>query len=107
MQDRLHMIFITVDPERDTVDMLKNYVPLFDPKLVGLTGSVDRIEDVKAKYKVYAAKVPEGDSYTMDHSSFIYFMAPGDKLLALFKPEQTAADMDRIIRGQMDGAATR
>ena len=70
-------IFITIDPERDTPAVLKNYVSLFDKRLIGLTGSVDQIESIKKEYKVYAAEVPQDDTYTMDHSSFIYFMTPG------------------------------
>jgi cytochrome oxidase Cu insertion factor (SCO1/SenC/PrrC family) len=53
---------------------------------------------VKAEYKVYAAKVGEGDDYTMDHSSFIYFMTPNDQLIALFKTQQTSDEIEDFIR---------
>ena len=97
-KDQIQMIFITVDPERDTAKVLKDYVSLFDPTMMGLTGTPEQIESVKNEYKVYAAKVPEGDSYMMDHSSFIYFMSPDDKLITLFKPAQTSSDMEEFIR---------
>lgn len=97
-QEQIQMMFITVDPERDTPKVLKNYVSLFDPTMIGLTGTLEQIEQIKSEYKVYAAKVPEGDSYMMDHSSFIYFMTPDDKLITLFKSTQTAEEMEDFIR---------
>ncbi|PZP55457.1 MAG: SCO family protein [Micavibrio aeruginosavorus] len=100
-KDQIQLIFITVDPERDTAKVLKKYVELFDPSMVGLTGTLEQIEAVKSEFKVYAAKVPDGpskDDYTMDHSSFIYFMSPDDKLITLFKTQQTASEMEDFIR---------
>lgn len=97
-KDQIQMIFITVDPERDTSKVLKKYVGLFDPSMVGLTGTPEQIEAVKSEFKVYAAKVPDGDDYTMDHSSFIYFMSPDDTLITLFKTQQTATEMEDFIR---------
>ena len=97
-KSKIQMIFITVDPERDTAKVLKKYVPLFDPTLIGLTGTPDQIEKVKAEFKVYAAKVGDGDDYTMDHSSFIYFMTPNDQLIALFKTQQTSDEIEDFIR---------
>lgn len=96
-QDRIQPVFITIDPERDTPSILKNYVELFMPQMIALTGSMDQIETVKKAYKVYGAKVPDGDSYTMDHSSFIYFMGPGGKPLAMFKTSDTADSIAKII----------
>ncbi len=97
IQDRIQMLFVTVDPERDTQKVLKNYTALFHPKLVGLTGTAEQVEAIKGQYKVYAAKAPEGDSYTMDHSSYIYFMSPDDKLIALFKTTQSADEIEAFI----------
>jgi protein SCO1/2 len=96
-QERIQPLFITIDPERDTPAILKNYVALFMPQLIGLTGSVEQIEAVKKAYKVYGAKVPEGNSYTMDHSSFIYFMGLGGKPLAMFKASDTADTITKTI----------
>ena len=96
-QNRIQPIFITIDPERDTPAILKNYVELFMPQMVGLTGSAEQIEAVKKAYKVYGAKVPEGDSYTMDHSSFLYFMGVGGKPLAMFKASDTAETIAKVI----------
>ncbi len=96
-QERIQPIFISVDPERDTPEVLKNYVGLFMPELIGLTGSVEQINDVKKTYKVYAAKVPEGDTYTMDHSSFIYYMGLSGQPLAMYKTSDTAETMAKQI----------
>lgn len=101
-QAKIQPIFITIDPERDTPAALKDYVAMFDKRLIGLTGTPAQIDAVKKSYKIYAAKVPpaEGaaaDEYTMDHSSFIYFMTPDDQLISLFKAEDgTQAVADKI-----------
>ena len=99
-------VFITVDPERDTVDKMKNYVSLFHPSLIGLTGTPEQIKAVLKDYKIYAAKrQDEGMSdYTMDHSSFIYFMGPDDRLLHIFKTQDTADSMAKTISGWLEHA---
>ncbi len=63
-------LFITLDPARDTSELLKDYVPMFHPRLVGLTGDDAAIKRAADAYKVYYAKVPnpKGDDYTIDHS---------------------------------------
>ena len=94
-QSRIQPIFITIDPERDTPDILKNYVGLFMPELIGLTGTPAQIEAVKKEFKIYAAKVPEDDSYTMDHSSYLYFMGLDGKALAMYRTSDTS---DKIIK---------
>lgn len=96
-QTQVQPLFISVDPERDTPETLKNYVDLFLPELVGLTGTMDQIAAVKSSYKIYAAKVPEGDSYTMDHSSYIYLVDPAGKARAIFKSSDTAASIASYI----------
>ncbi|MFK7967345.1 MAG: SCO family protein [Burkholderiaceae bacterium] len=73
-QERMQVVFITVDPERDTAEVLSNYVPAFDPSFVGLHGTVDEIKAAASEFKVFFAKVPgrtEG-SYTMDHTAASY-----------------------------------
>jgi len=88
-------IFITIDPERDTAETMNQYVQMFHPDLVGLTGTPEQIEQAAKAYKVYYAKVDDPDmtEYTMDHSSYIYFIDPQDRLLALYKIDQTAEEM--------------
>lgn len=78
-QAKLVPIFVTVDPERDTPEVLASYVPNFRPDMVGLTGSPDEIKAVARTFKAFYAKVnaddPDGN-YTMDHSSTTYLMGP-------------------------------
>ena len=70
--DELQMIFVTVDPERDTPEALKEYMSAFDPRIVGLTGSRESVDEVIEDYKVHARKAPlEGGGYTMDHTASV------------------------------------
>jgi protein SCO1/2 len=91
-------LFITVDPARDTPEKLKPYVAMFHPALIGLTGTEDQIKDVLKAYKIYAAKVddPNLTEYTMDHSSFIYLIGPDDRLLHIFRMQDTAETMAAV-----------
>jgi protein SCO1 len=71
--DKLNIIFVSVDPERDTVEQLGQYLSSFDPRLVGLTGTPEQLADLAKAYRVYYRKVPqEGDGYTMDHTAIVY-----------------------------------
>ncbi len=96
--DRVNAYFISVDPERDTPQAMKDYLQSFDPHLKGLTGSPDDVAKVLAAYRVYAKKVPlkDGD-YTMDHTALIYLMDRDGKFVAPFNlkqaPEQAASEL--------------
>jgi protein SCO1/2 len=68
-------LFITLDPERDTPAVLKDYLLSFDPRIVGLTGSPAAIGAVEGEYRVYSKKVPtQGGDYSMDHTGLVYLM---------------------------------
>jgi cytochrome oxidase Cu insertion factor (SCO1/SenC/PrrC family) len=85
--ERVQPIFITVDPERDTAAHLADYVPMFHPRLIGLTGEADAIRKVADAYKVYYARVAlKGEDYTVDHSAFIYLMDADGTYLGFFPP---------------------
>jgi len=100
--NRVNAYFISVDPERDTPEAMKNYLSSFDPHLKGLTGSADAVANVLAAYRVYAKKVPlkDGD-YTMDHTALIYLMDRDGKFVGPFNlkqtPEQAAGDLKRYF----------
>lgn len=97
-------VFITLDPERDTAQHLAEYVPLFHPRLLGLTGSLDAIGAAAEAYKVYFAKIPIGKDagdYTIDHTSFIYLMDGYGKYLGFFPPGTSAERMVEIIRPRL------
>jgi Uncharacterized protein SCO1/SenC/PrrC, involved in biogenesis of respiratory and photosynthetic systems len=71
----VQVLMVTVDPERDTPDVLRQYVTAFDPRFVGLTGTPEQIKQAAASFKVYYAKVPrEGGDYTMDHTAAFYVL---------------------------------
>lgn len=101
--DKIQPIFISVDPERDTPAVLKPYVPLFDPRLTGLTGTREQIDKVLKAWHVYAAKAqePGASDYTMDHSSFTYLTDADGELLALYRITDTASAMAGDIRDRI------
>ncbi len=102
-------IFITIDPERDTVQQLKGYVPLFDKRLVGLTGTPEQIAAVARAYKVYYAKADQpgidAKSYGMNHSSFVYLMDPAGKFLTVFSSDTDSDNMAAGIRRYLEAPA--
>ncbi|MEA2866552.1 MAG: hypothetical protein QOE39_1267 [Bradyrhizobium sp.] len=102
--ERVQPLFVTVDPERDTAQHLAEYVPLFHPRLIGLTGSPDAVRKAADAYKVYFAKVPigkEANDYTVDHTAFIYLMDRDGNYLGFFPPGTTADRMVEIIRPRL------
>jgi cytochrome oxidase Cu insertion factor (SCO1/SenC/PrrC family) len=102
--DGVQPLFITVDPERDTARHLADYVPLFHPRLIGLTGSLDAIRKAADAYKVYFAKVApakDADDYTVDHTAYIYLMDRDGAYLGFFPPGTSAERMVEIIRPRL------
>jgi protein SCO1/2 len=80
--DKVQVIFITLDPERDTPKLLSQYVPAFDKRFLGLVGSLQETEKVAKEYHVYYAKVPgkKPGSYSMDHSAGLYIYDPEGRI---------------------------
>ena len=73
--DRLNVIYVTIDPERDTPDKLAQYLSVFDPRIRGLTGTPEQVAHIAREFEVIYKKVPlEGGGYTMNHSTLIYLM---------------------------------
>jgi protein SCO1/2 len=100
--DRVNAYFISVDPDRDTSQAMKEYLSSFDPHLKGLTGNPDQVAKVISAYRVYARKVPlkDGD-YTMDHTALIYLMDRDGQFVSPFNlkrtPEQAAEDLKKYL----------
>ena len=94
-------IFITVDPERDTPAVMKDYVANFGPGITGLSGPPDAVAQAARAYRVYYAKHPTADGYDMDHSSIIYLMDPQGRFVANFThetpPDQIAARLRALV----------
>ncbi len=101
--EQITPLFITVDPERDTVEQMAQYVEQFHPRLVGLTGTQEQIDAVTSAYKVFATKVENEmmEEYMMDHSSFLYFMGPDDSLLTTYPSTDTADYIAKEIKTQL------
>ena len=100
--DRVNAYFVSVDPERDSKEAIKDYLSSFDPHLKGLTGDPEAIAKVLSAYRVYAKKVPlkDGD-YTMDHTALTYLMDRDGKFVAPFNldrpPEVAAAELKKYL----------
>ena len=94
-------IFITVDPTRDTPDVMKEYAALFHPRLVGLTGSEEQVAAAAKAYRVYYARRGEDSDYLMDHSAFIYLMGPDGRYITHFRPGMAPEEMAAKIREAM------
>jgi protein SCO1/2 len=95
-------IFITVDPSRDTPELLKEYLGHFHGKFVGLTGSEEQIKEVADLYKVFYAvaegATTEDDKYMLDHSSFVYLMDKNGKYMKHFYMSSTPKEIIEYIR---------
>jgi protein SCO1 len=92
---RVKLIFVSVDPARDTPAVLKDFTAAFHPEMVGLTGSAKAIEEVTKAYGVSVSIAPDQpkDGYLVDHSRATYLMDPDNKPIALIPQDGTAADI--------------
>ena len=103
--DSLAALFVTVDPERDTVEQLAQYVPAFHPALLGVVVEPSSLEQVKSAFGVYAAKseaAPSAAGYLVDHTAGIYVIDRKGNLLALFshdiQADLVAADLKILLK---------
>ena len=98
--DRLQVLFITVDPERDTQALLAKYVPAFDPRFLGLRGDAAATAKVAKEFKVFYQKVPgkEPGSYTMDHTSGSYVFDPQGHIRLFVRNDQGTAPIVHDIK---------
>jgi cytochrome oxidase Cu insertion factor (SCO1/SenC/PrrC family) len=92
-------LFISVDPERDTVSVLAAYVAPFHPRLIGLTGTAVQVRAVADEYQAYYARYspPGGGDYLIDHTGFIYLIGRSGEYLGFFPPGTSADRMAEII----------
>jgi len=102
---RFQVVFITVDPQRDTPAALRSYLasPTFPKATIGLTGDAGQIAAVARAYHVYYQRVPQGDTYTMDHSAVVYLMDPKGRFVAPLDVGAPPPGVARQIRAAMDG----
>ncbi|MCK6387347.1 SCO family protein [Zoogloea sp.] len=104
--DKVQVLFMTIDPERDTQALLAEYVPAFDPRFVGLHADLATTQAVARDFKVFYQKQGDvkGTAYTVDHSTGTYVFDPQGRLRLYVKhgekPELIAADIRKLIAGQ-------
>jgi protein SCO1/2 len=100
---KVNLVFITVDPERDTPELMKGYVENFGPTFIGLTGTLDQIAQVARAYRVYYQKVPpkDGAPYLMDHSSIVYLLDRNGRFVTHFTHEAKAETIAKAVARQL------
>lgn len=101
--DRVQVLFVTVDPERDTPQALAQYVTAFDPRFLGLYGNQAETLRAAKEFKIYYEKRKSGDTYTVDHSSQSYVIDPQGRLRLLVRPERIARDLSDDLRTLLRG----
>lgn len=104
--DRVQPLFITVDPERDTPEVLRDFVPYFHPAIIALTGTQEAVEQVAAQYRapVYLRKRNESGYYVVDHSSYLYVVAPDGQLANLIRHGDPVDRIAEVVRGLLQQA---
>ena len=105
--DKVNALFITVDPERDTPAVLKDYLSSFNPRLIGVGGDAEQLAAVAKAYRVYYKKVPlkDGD-YTMDHTAIVYLMDKNGAFVAPFSLKRQPEEGRRICGAISDPCAS-
>ena len=103
LSDKVQVLFVTVDPERDTQELLSKYVPAFDPRFLGLVGDKTATEKMAKEFRVFYQKVAgkEPGSYTMDHTAGSYIFDPQGRLRLFVRhgqgPEPIAHDLKLLL----------
>ena len=93
---RVQPVFVTVDPKRDTPDVLRRFTALFTPRLLGLTGTQDQIRQMQQNYRVSSVVHPGAagsTGYMVDHSSVLYLIGPDGRYLAPIRADENGSEM--------------
>lgn len=101
--DKIQPVFVSIDPERDTPAILKEYLTSFDPRIMGLTGTPAEIAETAKEFRVYYAKQGDGEFYLMDHSTAIIVMSPefdyAGVLAGNMQPDDMVGRLKDILAG--------
>ena len=101
LQD-INPVFVSVDPDRDTVEIMAEYVKFFHPDMIGLTGTPEQVDVIKKAYRIYAAKADDTADYLVDHTAYTYLMDKDGYLLKHFNhgedPEVMAGHMAALMK---------
>ena len=96
--ERVQVLFVTVDPERDTRELLAKYVTAFDPRFLGLYGDAAATQRAAREFKVYYEKRKTGGSYSVDHSGQSYVIDPQGRLRLFVRHDRIASDLPDDLR---------
>jgi len=96
--ERVQVLFVTLDPERDSREVLAKYVPAFDPRFLGLYGDLGATQRVAKEFKVFFEKQPTGATYTVNHSAQSYVLDRDGRLRLFVKHDRIAADLPDDLR---------
>lgn len=108
--EKVNLVFVTLDPERDTPEKLAQYISLFHPRLVALTGTPGEIRNAANLYKVYFQKTKLGEGandYTVDHSAFVYLLDPEGRYLGFYPPNTSPDRIAQIVRQWLQEKSVR
>jgi protein SCO1/2 len=96
--ERVQVVLVTVDPERDTKEALAKYVTAFDPRFLGMYGDMEATRRVAREFKIYFEKRKTGDSYSVDHSGQSYVIDPQGRLRLLVRHDRIATDLPADLK---------
>jgi protein SCO1/2 len=99
---KIRVVFVTVDPDRDTPELMADYASAFDPRIIGLSGDRAEVGAMLAAYRVYARKIPAANGdYTMDHSAVIYLMDRDGRFLRGVNVDRPAEQVAKDLRAAL------
>ena len=101
--DQVQPIFVTLDPARDTRELLRNYAAAFHPRIVALTGSEAEIRRIATAYKVYYEKItpPDSKTYFINHAAYTFLLDRQGKYVLFFPPGTTPTRMTAMVRDEL------
>lgn len=101
LEAQIQPLFVSVDPERDTLDNLAKYSAYFHPKMLGITGSIDTLDQIVKSYGAYYRQIPLENSalgYTVDHTSRVYLIGREGQLISTIAHGTSANDMTALLK---------
>jgi protein SCO1/2 len=101
-QAKIGALFVTVDPERDTPEILKDYLSNFDPRIIGLSGAREAVDSMLREYRIFSKRSPsDAGDYAVDHTTVVYLMNKDGRFVSSFnvgrKPSDAARDLERYL----------
>ena len=102
--ERVQVLMVSVDPERDTPEALAKYVTAFDPRFIALRGDLEATKKAAGEFKIFFEKAKSGDSYTVNHSAQSYVIDPQGRLRLLVRHDRIGSDLAPDLRTILKGA---